>query len=422
MVNILVIGSGAREHAITCKLAQSPGVRKLYVAPGNAGTASIADNVPVKAEDITALRHFALNNSIDLTIVGPEGPLAAGIVDAFQQSNLKIFGPSRNAAEIESSKVFSRSLMERHGIPCAAGKSFVDYDEALAYLQTRRLPVVLKADGLAAGKGVIIATTLLEAQQTLTAMMQEKCFGQAGSRIVVEDYLEGKEMSFFVFTDGKSALPTVPACDYKRIFEGNKGPNTGGMGSYSPPPFFTPLLGETIMSSIMKPVIKALAEEGRPYRGVLYGGLMIKDNSPYVIEFNARLGDPETQVVLPRMKTDLLEVIEATIENRLGDITIEWRNEACVGVVLASGGYPGEYKTGFPITGLSDVDDDIIIFHAGTRLGPSGEALTSGGRVLTVVALGANLAEARAKVYRNVPKIRFQDVQYRRDIADIYTE
>ncbi len=416
-MNVMVIGSGAREHTIAWKLSQSPRLDRLFVAPGNAGTASIATNVPIKAEDIDALLGFARENTVDLTIVGPEGPLAVGIVDAFQQAGLKVFGPTKAAAEIEWSKAFSKSLMQKHGIPCAASQSFDTFDEALSYLRKHKMPVVLKTDGLAAGKGVIIAASLTEAEEALTSMMQQKNFGAAGDRVVIEEYLDGREMSFFVFTDSKTILPTVPACDYKRIFDGNKGPNTGGMGSYSPPSFFSAALGKVIISTIMEPTVMALADEGRPYQGFLYGGLMIKGTAPSVIEFNARLGDPETQVVLPRLKTDLIDVIEAAIAGHLNTVSLEWRGDACVGVVLASGGYPGKYATGFPITGLDSVDDDIMIFHAGTKLGINGEIVTAGGRVLTVVSFGKDLSEARQKVYRNVSRLHFQGVQYRHDIA-----
>jgi phosphoribosylamine--glycine ligase len=350
-------------------------------------------------------------------VVGPENPLAAGIVDRFQAAGLAIFGPTRKAAEIESSKVFAKDLMQKHGIPCARSASFSDYERAKEYLQNQKPPIVIKADGLAAGKGVIIAGSVKKAREALASIMQTKSFGAAGDRVVIEEHLFGREMSFFVFTDGRTIAPTVPACDYKRIFDGNQGPNTGGMGSYSPPEFYNEVLGKIIMKTIMEPAVLALADEGRPYKGALYGGLMITNNVPQVIEFNARLGDPETQVVLPRLKTDLVDIMLAVVENRLDKIKIEFDDNACVGVVMASEGYPSSYKTGFPIGGLDEIDKDIMIFHAGTKLGGGGQVLTSGGRVLTVAATGKTLAEAREKVYKNITRIHFEGCYYRKDIA-----
>jgi phosphoribosylamine---glycine ligase len=400
------------------KLAQSPKVSEIYAAPGNAGTVKITRNLDIKDVDIDGLLKAAKDLHIDLTVVGPEGPLAAGVVDRFQAAGLPIFGPTQKAAEIESSKVFARDLMRRHGIPGAAGASFSDFDKAVEYVRRQKPPIVVKADGLAAGKGVVIAGSVAEAEEALSNMMKSRFFGASGERVVIEECLTGREMSFFVFTDGVAVLPTVPACDYKRIFDGDRGPNTGGMGSYSPPPFFNPVLGDIILKTIMQPAVLALADEGRPYKGVLYGGLMI-DRTPRVIEFNARLGDPETQVVLPRLKTDLVEIMLAVVENRLDKVSIEFSDEACVGVVMASGGYPGSYKTGFPISGLDDVDKDIMVFHAGTRVGPEGQVLTGGGRVLTVAALGKDLAGARRKVYDNIARISFEGAFYRKDIAEV---
>jgi phosphoribosylamine--glycine ligase len=421
-IKILVVGSGAREHTIVWKLAQSPRVTEIFAAPGNAGMAQQTQVVDIKADDTDSLAKFARENKIDLTVVGPENPLAAGIVDKFQGSGLAIFGPSQGATEIESSKVFAKDLMQKHGIPCAKSATFSDYKEAIDYVRQQKPPIVIKADGLAAGKGVIIAETTREAEKSLEEIMKNRQFGDAGNRVVIEEHLLGREMSFFVFTDGQKVLPTVPACDYKRIYDGNQGPNTGGMGSYSPPPFFNNVLGEIIMKTIMEPTILALGDEGRPYSGTLYGGLMINNNLPKVIEFNARLGDPEAQVVLPRLKTDLLDVIAAVLDKKPDRIKLEWREEACVGVVLASGGYPGKYETGLPISGLDELDKDIMVFHAGTKPGSKGEIITSGGRVLTVSALGKNLAEAREKVYNNIGRIRFDGCYYRKDIAELDVE
>ena len=309
--------------------------------------------------------------------------------------------------------------MQKHGIPGARSASFSDYEQAKEYVQKQKPPIVVKADGLAAGKGVIIAESIHEAEEALSSIMETKSLGAAGDRVLIEEYLIGREMSFFIFTDGHTIAPTVPACDYKRIFDGDQGPNTGGMGSYSPPPFFNQALAYIVTETIMRPTALALADEGRTYKGVLYGGLMITNNMPKVLEFNARFGDPETQVVLPRLKTDLVDIMLAVVDNKLEQINMEWSEDACVGVVMASGGYPSSYKTGFPISGLDDVDKDIMLFHAGTRLSPEGQVLTSGGRILTVVATGKDLAKAREKVYKNITRIQFEGCHYRKDIADI---
>jgi phosphoribosylamine--glycine ligase len=400
-------------------VSQSPKATEVYTAPGNAGTAAIAHNIDIKAEDSKGLLKFAKENNIDLTVVGPEQPLANGIVDLFTENGLAIFGPTQKATAIESSKVFAKDIMQQHGIPCAKSQSFDNIDKAKDYVKMQKPPIVLKADGLAEGKGVIIAESIAEAEKVLDDMMSGKMFGTAGNRVVIEEHLVGREMSYFIFTDGKTIASTVPACDYKRIYDGNKGPNTGGMGSYSPPEFYNDLLGSIIMKTIMRPVTLALADEGMPYKGTLYGGLMITNNVPKVIEFNARLGDPETQVVLPRLKTDLVDIMLAVINNSLDKIKIEFDDNACVGVVVASGGYPVGYKTSFPIVGLDDLEKDIIVFHAGTKSGGNGEVLTNGGRVLTVVAKGEDIKDAREKVYRNISQIKFEGCYYRRDIADV---
>lgn len=413
----MIIGGGAREHAIAWKLARSPKVNQLYVAPGNAGTAGIARNIAVNPTDIESLVNVAQEKKIDVTIVGPEAPLAAGIVDEFQSRGLPIFGPSKAAAEIEASKVFAKELMQKYDIPCAQSASFASYNEAKAYLMQQQMPIVIKADGLAAGKGVTVAATSKEALDALSNIMEARAFGDAGDRVLIEECLKGREMSVFVFSDGRSVVATVPACDYKPVFDGNKGPNTGGMGSYSPPHFITPELTKTAFETIMQPTIGALAAEGRPYTGVLYGGLMITDDGPRVMEFNARLGDPETQVVLPQLKTDLADIILGVINGNLDSVNIEWSKDACVGVVLASGGYPGSYKKGLPITGFENLDDDITVFHAGTTLDDNGKVITSGGRVLTVVACGETIAKAREKVYNNISRLHFEGCHYRKDIA-----
>jgi len=416
-MNILVVGGGAREHTIVWKLSQSPKVKRIYVAPGNAGTAQIATNLDINPTDIPSLLKAAKDKKIELTIVGPEAPLAEGIVDEFQKHSLPIFGPTKAAAQIEASKVFAKELMQQYNIPCARSASFTSYDEAVKYLERQTIPIVIKADGLAAGKGVIVAETMQQAMQALKDIMIDKAFGTAGDRVLIEEKLIGREMSVFSFADSRTSRPSMPACDYKPVYDGNKGPNTGGMGSYSPPRFLTPQLFETINQTIMQPTVAAMQKEGCPYQGVLYGGLMITAEGPKVMEFNARFGDPETQVVLPRLKTDLLEIMLAVVNNSLDRLEIEWSDDACVGVVLASGGYPGSYQKGLPISGLGDLDEDIIVFHAGTKLDANKDIVTSGGRVLTVVAEGKDIAEARQKVYNNISRIKLEGGHYRRDIA-----
>lgn len=417
-MRILVVGSGAREHTIVWKLSQSPKVKALYTAPGNAGTARIAENLDIAANDIKSLAKAAQQKNIDLVVVGPEVPLAEGIVDHFESIGIPIFGASKLAAEIESSKVFSKSLMQKYNIPCAKSISFSDFSAAKEYVQKQKPPVVIKADGLAAGKGVVVAATIDEAIAALTDFMQGKKLGAAANQVLVEDFMKGREMSFFAFSDGTTVLPLVSACDYKRVNDGDRGPNTGGMGSYSPPVFNTPALQKKIMETIMLPTIQAMAKEGRQYRSILYGGLMVDKDNVRVVEFNARFGDPETQVILPRLKTDLVDIILAVVKGKLSQTKIETTEDACVGVVLASGGYPDSYKTGFPISGLLDVDKDVMVFHAGTKVGATPwEVLTNGGRVLTVVAMGKSLAEARAKAYDNASRITFEGCHYRKDIA-----
>ncbi|MDO8750395.1 MAG: phosphoribosylamine--glycine ligase [Dehalococcoidia bacterium] len=415
-MKVLVIGSGAREHAIAWKISQSTQVDALFLAPGNAGTAALGTNLPIEATDIPALANAARRHSVDLTIVGPEGPLAAGIVDWFQEQGLAVFGPTRAAAQIEASKGFAKEFMNRHGIPCAQGMAFDSYREAERFLQRREMPVVIKADGLAAGKGVTVALTRAEAEAALDACMNQRVFGEAGARVVVEEFLEGREVSVFAFTDGEHMSPLAAACDYKRVGDGDQGPNTGGMGSYSPPEFWDNALATEAEARIFRPTIEGMAREGRPYRGVLYGGLILTRQGLKVIEFNARLGDPETQVILPRLEADLVEIAQAIAGGEMPKTRIVWSGEACVGVVMASGGYPGDYSTGFPISGLDDMGGGCIVFHSGTRL-REGEVVTSGGRVLTVVGRASSLAQARDRAYSAVERIRFQGGFYRRDIA-----
>jgi len=331
---------------------------------------------------------------------------------------LAVFGATKGATEIESSKVFAKELMQKYNIPCARSTSFSEYSQAKEYLLKQSPPIVVKADGLAAGKGVTVAETIPQALEVLASIMESRIFGAAGDKVVIEEYLSGREMSAFAFTDAQAVIPMVPACDYKPVFDGDQGPNTGGMGSYSPPYFYNSTLAKTVTEDVMEPTVKAMRQEGRPYKGVLYGGLMVTDDGPKVLEYNARFGDPEAQVTLPRLKTDLVDIMLAVVNNNLDQIDVEWSEDACVGVVMASAGYPGSYKTGFPITGLNDLDKDILVFHAGTKL-ESGQVLTNGGRVLTVVATGKTIAEARQKVYANIPRIHFEGCHYRKDIAEI---
>jgi phosphoribosylamine--glycine ligase len=416
-LKIMVIGGGAREHALAWKIAQSPKVKKLYVAPGNAGTASIANNLNIRPNDTEALAKAAQDIGIDLTVVGPEAPLASGIVDYFERLGLSIFGPTKAATQIESSKVFAKKLMQKYGIPCPNSIIFSSYSEAKKYLESQPVPIVVKADGLAAGKGVTVASSKKEALKALSDIMKTKIFGPAGDSVVIEECLTGKEVSLLAFTDGKTVIPMVPACDYKRAFDNDQGPNTGGMGSYSPPGFFGAKLTQQVVKTIMQPAVEAMAQEGMSYKGVLYAGLMIAADGPKVLEFNARFGDPETQATLPRLQTDLVDILLSIVDNRLNEVAAEWNNNACVGVVMASAGYPGNYKTGFSITGLDKLDKEILVFHAGTRLDEKSQVYTDGGRVLTVTATGKNMAEARAKAYQNLPRIHFDGCHYRKDIA-----
>jgi phosphoribosylamine--glycine ligase len=415
-MKVLVVGNGAREHTITWKLAQSPHSPELFVAPGNAGAGQIAEIVPISADDIPALLTYARTNFIDFTVVGPEAPLADGIVDRFEEAGLLAFGPRQNAARIESSKAFAKQIMKAADVPTAEAHAFDTLSEASAFVAENEPPFVVKADGLAAGKGVVMAETREDALAALRSMMEEKTFGAAGESVLIEEWLEGPEVSVFAFVDGEYVSTMTTACDYKRAGDGDAGLNTGGMGSFSPPPFWSGTLEKQAREQIMEPVAKELARTGSPYRGVLYAGLMLTTSGLKVIEFNCRLGDPETQVVLPRLQSDLLEIMLATAKGELARTTVDWGPLAHVGVVLASGGYPEQYRTGFPISGMDDIDESAVLFHAGTSLDDDG-VLTSGGRVLTVTASGASIAEARANAYANASRIHFQDRYFRTDIA-----
>ena len=415
-MKLLVIGGGAREHSLVWKLLQSPKVEEVYVAPGNAGTEVIAHNLNISPLNLGALADTAERLGIDLTVVGPEMPLATGVVDLFQKKDLPIFGPPKTAAQIESSKVFAKELMGKYNIPCARGAVFSSHDEAQRYLLKQTFPIVIKADGLAAGKGVTVAQSREEALTALSNTMERRIFGAAGDTVIIEECLIGKEVSLIAFTDGKAVIPMVPACDYKRALDNDLGANTGGMGSYSPPGFFDQKLIDLARKTILEPIMRAMSQEGIFYKGVLYAGLMFTTEGPKVLEFNVRFGDPETQVLMPRLKTPLVDILLAAVNSTLDKINIEWSNDACVGVVMASANYPSSYEVGFPIKGLDKLDEDIIVFHAGTKL-KGAQIVTSGGRVLTATATGKDIAEAQVKVYQNIPRISFKGCQYRRDIA-----
>ncbi|MDY6916874.1 MAG: phosphoribosylamine--glycine ligase [Chloroflexota bacterium] len=415
-MNILVAGGGAREHSLVWKLRQGARVSKLYVAPGNAGTAAIAENLDIEATDLQNLARAATDRNIDLAVIGPEAPLAEGIVDLFEKHGIPTFGPNQLAAVIESSKVFAKELLQKYGIPCAKSETFSSFGEAKDYVLSQTVPIVVKVDGLAAGKGSIVASTTDEAVNALSEIMEERAFGSAGDRVLVEECLDGVEVSLLAFTDGITVVPMVPACDYKRVFDGDKGPNTGGMGAYSPPGFFDDDMTDLVKRIVLEPTVAAMTKEGRPYRGVLYAGIMVTDEGPKVLEFNARFGDPENQVMMPRLKSDLVEVMLAVIEQRLDGVEVEWSEQACVGVVIASGGYPGGYEKGFAVSGLDAVDEDVAVFHAGTKT-KDGRVVTDGGRVLTVAATGGTIAEAREKAYSNVARVHFEGCHYRKDIA-----
>lgn len=417
-MKILVIGSGGREHSLVWKLKQSPRVSKIYCAPGNAGIGELADCVNVAATDVNGLVNFAKKQKIDLTLVGPEVTLTLGVVDAFEKQGLRIFGPSKKAAILEGSKVFTKKFMQDHNIPTAAFSVFRSRDKAIAHIERVGPPLVIKADGLAAGKGVIVAHTVKEAKNAIDTIMKDKAFGDAGNKVVIEDFMTGEEASFLAFTDGRTVLPLPTSQDHKPIFDEDLGPNTGGMGAYSPAPIVTAALEKQVMNKIMIPTVKAMAKEGRPYKGVLYAGLMIKNGKAKVVEFNCRFGDPEAQPLLMRLRTDLVDIVEAVLEERLHEITLDIDPRPTVCVVMASGGYPGSYEKGKVITGLAKAakQDSVIVFHAGTAL-QKGKTVTAGGRVLGVTALGNDLDEAINKAYDTVAMIKWPGCFYRRDIG-----
>ncbi len=417
-MKVLVIGGGGREHALVWKIAQSPLVQKVFCAPGNPGIAGLAECVPLAVDDLPGLLALARQEAIDLTVVGPELPLSLGIVDLFEEYGLKVFGPRRNAAVIEASKAFSKDLMKKYGIPTAAYEVFTTVDPAVAFIDRVGIPIVIKADGLAAGKGVVIAQSREDAVATVREMLSGNAFGAAGARVVIEEFLRGEEASFLAFSDGRKLLPLASAQDHKAVYDGDQGPNTGGMGAYSPAPVVTPAIHAQAMAEVMQRAVDGMAAEGRPYRGVLYAGLMIADGKVKTLEFNARFGDPECQPQLMRMKSDLMPVLLAVSGGGLADLEIEWHDQAAVCVVMASGGYPGEYDKGFEIRGLdaAAVLDHLFVFHAGTGL-KDGRIVNQGGRVLGVTGLGSDVEAAIAKAYQGVVAITWEGAHYRTDIG-----
>lgn len=416
-MNVLIIGSGAREHTIAWKLRQSPRLGDLFTAPGNPGSAELGANLALDMNGHDAIVRACREQRIDLVVVGSEEPLAAGLVDRLAVEGIAAFGPTRAAAEIESSKIFAKELMARHGIPTAPFAVFDDANKARAHVEELDAPLVVKPDGLTAGKGVIVTHSREEALDAVDAIMAQRRFGSAGERVVIERRLFGRETSAHAFTDGQTVAHMPFSCDHKPVFDGDRGPNTGGMGAYSPTTWLDEAIATTVRNAVTETAVRAMLDEGRPYRGVLYPGIMVTDDGPQVIEFNCRFGDPEAQVLLPRLESDLLDVLWAVASSRLSEVEVRWSDEACVGVVLASGGYPGTYEIGFPIEGLDDLDADVLVFHAGTRRSDDGALVTAGGRVATIVARGATLADASEKAYRNVEHIRFEGMHYRRDIG-----
>jgi len=417
-VNVLVIGSGGREHALVWKVAQSRHAGRISCAPGNAGIAKIAECVPISADDIQSLYTFAKEKEIGLTIVGPEAPLVLGIVDLFRKEGLRIFGPLSYAAQLEGSKAFSKRIMLKYGIPTAEARVFTDHEKAINYIREYGVPIVVKADGLAAGKGVMVCAKEDEAISAVNMIMSERCFGDAGSQVVIEECLEGEEASFLVFSDGNTVIPMPPSQDHKRALDNDEGPNTGGMGAYSPVPIIDTEMQDRIMKEVMLPAVNALKAEGCPYEGILYAGIMLTPEGPKVLEFNCRFGDPEAQPILMRLQSDILDIMNAVVDKKLDSTDIEWSNKSSVCVVVAAGGYPGKYSTGQVINGLDSLEDmkDLIVFHAGTK-SVGGKIVTAGGRVLGVTAVGNDINEAIDRAYEGIGRINFDGMQFRRDIG-----
>ena len=413
-MKVAVLGSGGREHALVWQLRQSERIKESFCVPGNPGIAQLAKCVPLPLHDHQNLIHWANKEGISLTIVGPEDPLSNGIVDSFQAAGLKIYGPNQKAAQLESSKTFAKQIMQFYGVPTAKSASFTELGLALRYVEENGAPIVIKADGLAAGKGVTVATSIGEAEVALRASLEKNRFGEAGSTVLIEEFLDGEEMTLLSFVSGPDYLTMVPSQDHKPVFDGDQGPNTGGMGAYSPVPHLEKWLPE-IEKTIIEPMVKGLQQEDIDFQGILYTGLMITEDGPKVVEFNVRFGDPEAQVILPRLQNDLLEILEASTEGNLSAVKLTWKQDACVCVIAASGGYPGQYKTGFPISGLNAAVDEMV-FHAGTKIVGT-NLVTNGGRVLNVSSLGESLAQARSRAYERLQNIHFEDLHYRTDIA-----
>jgi phosphoribosylamine--glycine ligase len=417
VTRVLVVGGGGREHAVGWKLRQSPTLTDLFFAPGNGGTSLLGTNLPVRAADVAGIVRIAMEQKVDLVFVGPEEPLALGLADQLERAGVPCFGPSRAASRIEASKTFAKEIMRRAGVPTARGESFTNLADARRYVEDQPLPIVVKADGLAAGKGVAVCQTIAEAISFLEQALVQGAFGEAGTRVIVEECLVGSEVSAFALCDGERALLTAPACDYKAIGDDDIGPNTGGMGSYSPSEFVSEDDLRIIGEKVFAPILRELAADESHFRGILYAGLMLTENGLQVLEFNCRMGDPEAQVVLPRLRGDFLSTVMAISHGSLDSIRLEWDDRPCVGVVIASGGYPGAYSTGQPIFGLEDIDEDVLVFHAGTRVDESGQLVTAGGRVVTVVGTGPTMVDAREAAYRNAARVHFDGAQHRRDIA-----
>jgi len=418
-MKVLVVGGGGREHAICWKLAQSSKVTELYCAPGNGGISQVAACVPIKATDVAAMVEWARENAIDFVMVAPDDPLALGMVDAMEAAGIRAFGPRASAAIIEASKAFSKELMGKYHIPTAKHKTFTELEKALAYVQEQGAPIVVKADGLALGKGVVVAQTVAEAQQAVREMMEDKKFGESGSTVVIEECMTGPEVTVLAFCDGTHVRPMPSSQDHKRAYDGDQGPNTGGMGAISPSPNYTPEIAQRCMEEIFLPTVSALQAEGRPFKGVIYFGLMLTQDGPKVVEYNARFGDPETQAVLSLLDSDLMEIFEACVDGTLDQVEIRWKDSAACCLVLASGGYPVKYQSGYPISGLEEAAKTAAVFHAGTKKAEDGTVLTAGGRVLGVTALGSTLEEAIEKAYAAAKPISFQDMHFRTDIGRV---
>ena len=416
-MNVLLVGGGGREHAIAWKVAQSPLLTKLWIAPGNPGTAQYGENVDVKATDLDGIVALAQRISADLVIVGPEDPLAAGLVDRLEAAGIAAFGPSGAAAQLEASKAFAKSLMRDANIATSSSATFEDAERAAAYVRDVAHRVVVKADGLAAGKGVTVCDDAAQAEAAIDAAMRDRAFGAAGARVVIEERMFGRETSAHAFTDGETVRHMPFSCDHKPVFDGDRGPNTGGMGAYSPPSWLPERVADAIRRDVTERTVRALADAGTPYRGVIYPGMMLTADGPRVVEYNSRFGDPETEVLLPRLRSDLLAICDAVAHGRLAEVPVEWSDEATVGVIMVAPGYPGTYPTGAPIEGIDEVDDDVQVFMAGTARDAAGRLVTAGGRVLCVVASGATVAEARERAYDNVRRISFEGAHYRTDIA-----